>query len=89
MSMMKHYYLAMICVGGTQLEQEAIEYGLLQGWVKLKYNFDEDRAALERQLPELVEAFRREAESNTAIANQPMQEFIDSIATLNLKPLNV
>jgi len=82
MGCLKNYQLALICVGNDQREQESIEFALLQGWFVPKYNFDEDRAALERQLPELVEAFRREAESNTAIANQPMQEFIDSIAVL-------
>lgn len=86
MGNLKHYYLALICVGDNALEQESIEYALLQGWFKPKYNFDADRAELERQLSELVKQFKHEAEQNAAIVNQPMQEFIDQIATLNLKP---
>lgn len=79
MGMMKHYHLALICIGINPLEQEAIEWALMQEWFKPIYNFDEDKAAIERQLPALVEQFQQVARENEAIVNAPMQEFIASL----------
>ena len=66
MGMMKHYFLALICIGTTQAEQEAIEWALVQGWFKPIYNFDEDKAAIETQLPDLVQRFQQVATENEA-----------------------
>jgi hypothetical protein len=84
MGMIKHYFLALVCVGKDQQEQDAIEYALYQDWFKPKYNFDADVAALTEQLPVIVEQFKRVCQEN-AQTNQPMQEFIDSIAAMNTK----
>jgi hypothetical protein len=69
---MNNYLLALICVGTTQLEQEAIEWSVIQGWFRPVYNFDLDKEAVELQLPDLVERFKQAASENEA-AN-PMQQ---------------
>lgn len=61
MGALKHYYLALICIGIDQIEQDAIEWALLQGWFKPRYHFDNDKAAIEALLPELMERFQEAA----------------------------
>jgi hypothetical protein len=80
MGMMKEYLLAMIMLGSDSQEQEAIEWAIYRGWFQPSYNFQQDKLAIERQLPVLVERFRQEAREHEAIRNAPMQEFIDSVA---------
>lgn len=82
MGMMKHYHLALICLGDNFLEQEAIEWALVQGWFEPKFNFAGDKAAIEQQLPDLLRRFQAAARENEAVANAPMQELIHSISHL-------
>ncbi len=76
---MKNYLLALICLGDNFQEQEAIEWAVMEGWLKPKCNFAEDKAAIQRQLPDLVNRFQQAAREHEAVANAPMQEFIKSI----------
>jgi len=78
--MMKDYLLAMIVLGDDAREQQAIEWAIYQGWFKPTYNFQQDKLAIEQQLPVLVERFQQVARENEAIKKAPLQEFIDSVA---------
>lgn len=79
MACMNNYLLALICIGASQLEQEAIEWCVIQGWFRPVYNFDEDKKAVLLQLPDLVDRFKQAAAENEAIVNAPINEFINSI----------
>ena len=79
--MIKDYLLAMIVLGSDALEQEAIEWAIFQEWFKPTYNFQQDKRAIESQLPSLVAKFQQETRENESIKNAPLHEFIESIAT--------
>lgn len=78
MGAMKCYLLNLICIGKTNEEQDAIEWAIYSGWVKLAYKKDDDTKLIRRELPKLIEAFRR-------VACQ--HEYVESLNTNSLASL--
>lgn len=79
MGMMKRYMLEMIGQGSSHEEQDAIEYALMQGWVKPCYTLALDVTLIQGQLATILEQFRRVARENTD-NNPALQELVGAIS---------
>lgn len=76
MSMMKNYLLKLQeqC-SVQQFGQDAIEWAVISGWIKLTYHLDDDVRIIMDQYDNLIDAYRRriaELEEQTLDAMQPL-----------------
>ncbi len=80
MSQMKRYLEQVIHETTDDLvEADAVEYALYMGWIKLTYDLQRDKIAIQKDLLSLVEKFRWVAEENQQV-NAPMQELLAQVS---------
>lgn len=80
MGQMKHYLNNLISESADNVEQQdAIEYAIYSGWVKLTYNIETDKATIAEQLAQITTKFRRIADEN-AVKNSPLLELVGQIS---------
>lgn len=76
MGMMKRYLESLVCdCGGDNKEhQDAIEWAIMSGWLKLTYKREEDVALIEATLNETLVAYRQTVRSNEAVLMQAYEQ---------------
>jgi hypothetical protein len=71
MGMMKNYLLNVICAcSDHQFGQDAVEFAIQMGLVKLTYNLDEDVKLIMSQYDDVIEWYRREVAQNEAVLSE-------------------
>jgi hypothetical protein len=76
----KHYLCKVISETTDDIEtSDALEYAIYSGWIKLSHNLEQDKAAIQAALPDIVANFKRIAQENIQV-NTPMLELIGQIA---------
>jgi len=68
---MKNYLLNLICAcSDHQFGQDAVEFAISMGLVKLTYNLDEDVKLIMSQYDDVIEWYRREIVQNEAVLTE-------------------
>lgn len=62
MGNMKNYLLRLVEQGTNPEQQDAIEWAILSGWVKLTYKYEQDSTRIASELGAIVSAYRRVVE---------------------------
>lgn len=79
MGAIKNYLNKVISDTADDIEtQDAVEYAIYSGWVKLTYDLQRDKAVIQRELVNIVEKFNRIAQENTE-SNAPLLELVGQI----------
>ena len=80
MGAIKNYLNKVISDTADDIEtQDAVEYAIYSGWVKLTYDLQRDKAVIQRELVNIVEKFNRIAQENTE-SNAPLLELVGQIS---------
>lgn len=80
MGQVKHYMMDLVCQASDDIEtQDATEFALFEGWVKITGNLERDVAAIRSQLPDILERFQIVARENTD-NNPALQELVGAIS---------
>ena len=80
MGAIKNYLNKVISETADDIEtQDAVEYAIYSGWVKLTYDLQRDKAVIQRELVNIVDKFRRIAQENTE-SNAPLLELVGQIS---------
>jgi hypothetical protein len=67
MGMLKNYLLDLICAcSDHQYGQDAIEFAVSMGLVKISYNLEADVKTIMNQYDDIIEWYRREVAQNQA-----------------------
>ncbi len=75
----KNYLLKVITETTEDVEQQdAVEYAIFSKWVALTYDIEKDKLLIQRELPAILEKFRRIAAENQTI-NAPLAELVSQI----------
>jgi hypothetical protein len=80
MGMMKNYLLNVLQACSEQtFGQDAIEYAIQMGWVKLLYNLEADTKAIMEQYDDIIEGYQRVVRQNQELLEASYEPLMAAI----------